>query len=240
MSERRVRILVLNPNTSGTVTARIASAVRAVARSAKDITVAQIAHGPEVLESYYDEALAAPHVLQAIEDANRDGYDAIIIAAFCDPALEAAREVSSVPVFFLEETTLAVALMLGNRFGILTEQPHKVSVKRQHVRKHGLESRLASVRPLNMGVIEIATDPDHATRVGVEIGRRMVEEDGAEVIIIGCAGLAGFAQDFERELGVPVLDPMTVTFKVVEALAEIGVHHSKIGLYATPAPQRMG
>jgi len=240
MSRERLRILVLNPNTSATVTARIASAVTAVARPETDVTVAQVEHGPEALESYYDEALAAPYVLGAVEDANRQGYDAVIIAAFCDPALEAAREISSVPVFLLEETTLAVALMLGNRFGILTEKPHKVSVKRQHVRKHGLESRLASIRSLNMGVIEIATDPERAIRAGVEIGRRMVEEDGAEVIILGCAGLAGHAAEFERELGVPILDPMTVAFKVVEALVEIGVHHSKVGLYATPAPQRMG
>lgn len=234
-----LRILVLNPNTSDAVTDRIRDAVSAIARPTTDAVVARLPEGPLVLESYYDEALAAPLVLRAVDEANREGYDAIIVAAFCDPALEATREISQVPVFLLEETTLAVALMLGNRFGILTEQPHKVSVKRQHVRKHGLESRLASIRPLCMGVTEIAEDPERAVGIGVAICRRMVEEDGAEVIILGCAGLAGQATRFERELGVPVLDPMAVTFKVVEALAEIGVRHSKVGLYATPASRRL-
>ena len=67
----------------------------------------------------------------------------------------------------------------------------------------------------------------------------MVEEDGAEVIIMGCASMAGYSADLERELGVPVLDPVAVTLKVVEGLTEIGVRHSKIGLYATPEPKRM-
>jgi allantoin racemase len=132
-----------------------------------------------------------------------------------------------------------VALLLGNKFSILTEKKHKVSVKHQHVRKHGLESRFASVRPLNMGVTEIALDPEKVKRVGIEIGRKMIEEDGAEVIIMGCASMAGYSEDMERALGVPILDPTAVTFKVVEALTELGIRHSKIGLYALPAPKKL-
>ena len=77
-------------------------------------------------------------------------------------------------------------------------------------------------------------------RTGIEIGRRMVEEDGAEVIIMGCASMAGYSEDLEHAIGVPVLDPVAVTFKVAEALTEIGVRHSKIGLYALPARAHRG
>jgi allantoin racemase len=234
-----VKILVLNPNTSSAVTARVASAVQRVRRPETEAVVRQIPHGPEVLESSFDESLAVPHVLAAVSAANADGFDAVIIAAFCDPGLDAAREISTIPVFGLEETTCAVALLLGNRFGILTEQPHKVAVKQQHIRKLGLESRCASVRPVGMGVQEIATDPDRVKRVALEVARRMVEEDGAEVIVMGCASMAGYSADLEEALHVPVLDPIAVTFTVVEGLAGIGVVHSKRGLYATPVPQRV-
>ena len=234
-----MKILVLNPNTSQAVTDRIAGVVRRLARPDTEAVVTQIPHGPEVLESYYDESLATPYVLQAVREAAAQGFDAVIIAAFCDPGLEAVKEISAIPVYALEETTFSVALLLGNKFGILTEKKHKVAVKQQHVRKHGLESRFASVRPLNMGVMEIACAPERVKQVGTEVARRMVEEDGAEVIIMGCASMAGYSADLERELGVPVLDPIAVTLKVVEGLTEIGVRHSKIGLYATPAPQRM-
>jgi allantoin racemase len=175
--------------------------------------------------------------LQVVRDANAQGYDAIIIAAFCDPAIEAVKEISDIPVYGIEETTISAALILGNRFGILTEKRHKISVKHQHVRKLGLESRLASIRSLDMGVTEIALGPERVREKGIDLGRRMVEEDGAEVIIMGCASMAGYSADMEAALGVPVLDPVGVTFKIVEGLTELGIRHSKIGLYATPAPK---
>ena len=231
------KICVVNPNTSEAVTARVEGVIRRIAHPETEATVMQIPHGPEGLESYYDESVAAPFLLQVVRDANSQGYDAIVITAFCDPAIEAVKELSDIPVFSLEETTISIALLLGNRFGILTEKKHKVAVKQQHVRKLGLESRLASVRPLDMGVTEIALNPERVREKGIALGRKMVEEDGAEVIIMGCASMAGYSADMEAALGVPVLDPVGVTFKVAEGLTELGVRHSKIGLYATPAPK---
>ena len=229
------KILIVNPNTSDVVTARVEQAIQRIAHPRTTAVVMQIPHGPESLESYYDEAIAAPYLLKVVKEANAQGYDAIVIAAFCDPAIEAAKEVSMIPVYSLEETTFAVALLLGNKFSILTEKRHKVAVKEQHVRKHGLEARFASVRPLDMGVTEIALEPERVLQKGIDLGRKMVEEDGAEVIIMGCASMAGYSEDLESALGVPVLDPVAITFKVAEALTELGVRHSKIGLYALPA-----
>ncbi|MDR7417383.1 MAG: aspartate/glutamate racemase family protein [Armatimonadota bacterium] len=234
-----MKILVLNPNTSDLVTSRIADQVRRVARPDTQVDITQLPHGPETLESYYDESLATPHIVEAVKAANRQGYDAVVLAAFCDPGLEALKEVSDIPVYGIEETTFSVALLLGNKFGILTERKHKESVKWQHVRKHGLEGRFASVRAMGMGVAEIAEQPERAKEVGLAVGRRMIEEDGAEVIIMGCASMAGHSEDLERALGVPILDPIAITFKVAEGLADLRVRHSKIGLYATPVPKTM-
>jgi allantoin racemase len=234
-----MKILVLNPNTSDLVTQRVADQVRRIARPDTQVDIAQLPHGPETLESYHDESLATPYILEAVKAANREGYDAIVLAAFCDPGLEALKEVSDIPVYGIEEATFSVALLLGNRFGILTERKHKESVKWQHVRKHGLEGRFASVRAMGMGVAEIAEQPQKAKEVGLAVGRRMIEEDGAEVIIMGCASMAGHSEDLERELRVPILDPVAVTFKLAEGLADLKIRHSKVGLYATPVPKKI-
>jgi allantoin racemase len=234
-----MRILVLNPNTSSVVTQRIASVIHRIVRPDTQVQVIQIDHGPESLESYYDESMAAPYILEAVEEANHNSFDAVVLAAFCDPALEAAKEVSQIPVYGIEETAFSAALLLGNKFGILTEKKHKEAVKDQHIRKHGLVQRFAGVRALDMGVVEIASDPEMVKKKGIEICRRLIEDDGAEVIILGCASMAGYNVEMEQSLGVPVLDPVAVAFKIVEGLTEIGVRHSKIGLYAVPAPKKI-
>ena len=234
-----MKIFVLNPNTSNVVTEKIATVVRKIARADTQVTVGQIAHGPEALESYYDESLAAPYSIEAVKEANQKGFDAVILAAFCDPALEALKEISDIPVYGIEEASFSAALLLGHRFSILTEKKHKESVKSQHVRKYGLESRFAAVRALNMGVLEMANDPAKVLERGIAVGRKLIDEDGAEVIILGCSSLAGANFELEKALGVPVIDPIAVSFKMVEGLTELGLRHSKIGLYATPAPKKI-
>lgn len=234
-----MNILVLNPNTSSVVTKNVLSVIRRIAHPDTDYVVRQLAHGPEVLESYYDESLAAPYILDAVKEANQQGFEALVLAAFCDPVLEATKEISKVPVYGIEEASFSAALLLGNKFGILTEKKHKEAVKTQHVRKYGLLERFAGVRALNMGVVEIGNNPAKVKEAGIEICRKLVEDDKAEVIILGCASMAGYDRDIEQAVGVPVLDPVAVTFKLVEGLTALGVHHSKIGLYALPEPKKM-
>jgi len=233
-----MKILVLNPNTSELVTQKIADAVSKVARKDVEYSVEQIDHGPEALESYHDETLAYPYILKKVEKANAEGFSAVVLAAFCDPGIEALRERSAIPIFGSEETTLSIAILLGNKFSILTEKKHKESVKRQHVRKLGLEQRFAGVRALDMGVVEIAERGDQVLKRGIELGKKMIEEDGAEVIVMGCASMAGYQEELGKKLGVPILDPVTITYKVAEGLADIHTTHSKIGLFATPAPKK--
>ncbi len=233
-----MRILVLNPNTSRLVTEKIEKVIRKVARKDVEVVVDCIEHGPEVLESYYDEARATPYSIEKVQEANRDGFDAVIIAAFCDPGIEALKEISDIPVYGTEEAAFSAALLLGNKFAILTEKKQKESVKAQHVRKLGLESRFANVRALGMGVVEIAEDERKVIDRAIELSRRMIDEDKAEVIIMGCASMAGYSAELEEKLQVPILDPVSVAYKMVEGLTELGIRHSKIGLFARPAEQK--
>ena len=232
-----MRILIINPNTSEHMTAKIRRVAQATKRDDCEVTVTCPQRGPITIESSYDEAYAIAPTIDLVKLANEEGYDAIILACFCDVGVEAGKEISSIPVLGLEEATLSVAILLGAKFGILTEKRPRVAMKELHVRRHGLLDRMASIRPLELSVAELDADPERTKAVGMALARRMVEEDGAEVIIMGCAAMAGYSRDLERELQVPVLDPLTVTLKVAEALVDMRLTHSRVGLYAPPTPK---
>jgi len=232
-----VRILIINPNTSLPVTERIRTAADSVKRPDCELTVTCIARGPITIESSYDEAYAIAPTIDLVKQANQQGYDAIILACFCDVGMEAAKEISSVLTLSLEETTLSVALLLGEKFSIMTEKRPRVAMKKLHIRRHGLLERMASIRPLGLSVAELASDPERTKAAGLALGRDMVEEDGAEVIIMGCAAMSGYSDELEQQLQVPVLDPLKVTLKITEALVDMGVVHSRVGLYAPPSPK---
>lgn len=232
-----MKILIINPNTSLTMTEKIRKNANAVKRADCEVTVVCLEHGPITIESSYDEAYAIAHAIDLVKKANNEGYDAIILSCFCEIGVEAAREISSIPVFGMEEPTLAVALTLGDKFGVMTEKRPRVAMKKRHVRRYGLLDRMASIRPLELSVAELDAEPERTKATGMALARQMVLEDGAEVIIMGCAAMAGYSDELERELGIPVLDPLKVSLKFTEAMVDMGVMHSRVGLYAPPSPK---
>lgn len=229
-----MRIMVINPNSSRVVTAHVEQVLTQIKRPDVELTVVCLENGPAAIESAYDEALCTPGVLDLVKKANREGYDAIILACFSDPALEPARELSGILVAGIQEISLHVASMLGSKFSVLTLTEQRVPRKIMDVRKYRLEGSLASVLPLNMRVAETEAEPERTKNRIRELARVAAERDGAEVILLGCAGMAGYAKGLEDELGVRILDPASVALKVTEAMVEAGLTPSKRGLYALP------
>ena len=229
-----LRIFVINPNSSQAVTDHIRRELERVKRPDTELTVVNPQHGPASIESQYDRELVKPHVLDLVRRANDEGYDVAIIACFSDPGLDASREISSIPVIGIEESTLHVAAMLGHRFSPVTAFPKHVPTRDLHVRMGGFEHAYASTLVTGMSVLDMEADPKTTKRRILVEARRAVAEDGAEVIVLGCAGLSGYAKDIERELGVVVLDPTAVALKVAETFADLGLRHSKIARFATP------
>ena len=182
----------------------------------------------------YDEAYAIPPTLELVKKANQEGYDAVILACFSDPGLDAAKEISEIPVVGIEEATLHMAAMLGAKFSIMTPRRQRIPSKVEHVHLRGLSHFLASVRSLDLTVAETEADPVKTKQRLIEVAKLAVEKDGAEVIIMGCAGMAGYAPEIEQTLNIKVLDPSAVALKTAEAMADLGLSHSKAGLFATP------
>ena len=229
-----MRILVINPNASEEMTSSIRSVLEGIKRSDTEVTVVRTEGAPTTIQSESDVAESTPRMLDIVRRANLEGYDAVVIACFSDPGLSAAREESDVLVLGIQETTLHMAAMLGHKFTILTPLSARIASKEQDVRRFKAEAALASVRALGMTVAETEADPVRTKAQILRVARDAMEEDGAEVIVLGCAGMVGYAEDVEKELGLVVLDPTTVAFKVGEALVDAGIRHAKTGLYATP------
>ena len=195
-----MKIFVINPNTSESMTDHIREALASVKRSDTELTVTCPSKGPDTIESAYDEAYAIPPTLELVKKANAEGYDAVILACFSDPGLEAAKEVSAIPVVGIEEATLHMAAMLGAKFSIMTPRKQRIASKCEHVHMRGLTHFLASVRSLDLSVAETDADPAKTKRRLMETAKIAVEADGAEVIIMGCAGMAGYAGEIEQAL----------------------------------------
>jgi allantoin racemase len=229
-----MKIMVISPSTSRSLADGIRRALKRVKDRDTRVVVLHLDEGPPAVESSYDECISVPGTLKMVKRANREGCDAILIACFSDPGLEAAREISDVLVLGIGEVSLHVASMLGAKFTIITPQKERIPAKSRDVHQYMLDQQLASVRSLDMGVLKALENPRRTKARIMEVCHQAAEEDGAEVVVLACSGMAGYAQDLEQELGLVVVDPTTVTLKICEAMVRAGLVHSKRALYATP------
>ena len=172
-----------------------------------------------------------PPTLELVARARADGYDAVVIACFSDPGLDAAREATTLPVVGIQESAMHLAAQLGHRFTVLTTLAHRAPVRERAALLHGLERRLASCIPLDLPVLDTVVDRERVLERVVAAGRLAIERDGAEVLILGCAGLGDLAPRVQEILGVPVVDPNAAALKLAETLVDLGLTHSKSGLY---------
>jgi allantoin racemase len=233
-----MKILVVNPNTSESMTKHIKKELDPIKRRDTELTVVCAETGPETIESAYEEAFAIPPTLNWVKRANQQGYDAVVIACFSDPGLEAAKEISTIPVIGIGEATYHMAAMLGAKFTIMTIRKEYIPAVREQVHKRGLDYYLASVKDLGLSVSETDAHPEKTKKRVLDFAKQAVEEDGAEVIILGCAGMSGYAPEIEKKLGAKVLDPTAVALKIAEAMVDLKLVHSKVGLFAQPPEKR--
>jgi len=228
-----MNLLLVNPNTSERMTHGIDAAARLYAHPETAITTIQPTRGPRSIEGYLDDALATEAALELLLE-RRDQYDAFVIACFDDPGLYAAREALRAPVFGIAEAAMLLACTLGHTFSVLTAPPSSKPSMREIVRRYGLEHRCASVRTTDLPILALDDDIVITGRLFAAEGRRAIEEDGAEVLLLGCAGLAHLDKELERELDVPVLDGVACAVKMAEACVGYGLRTGKRHGFSTP------
>ena len=197
--------------------------------------------GPESIEGYYDEAFSLPGLLEKIRRGEAEGFDGYVIACFDDfddTGLDAARTVATAPVVGICEAAMHVAGMLGGRFSVVTTLARSVPALEGLARRYGVAER-CRVRVSEVPVLALEDPASGAVQtVEREIERALQEEDGAECIVLGCAGMADLAAELTRRLGVPVIDGVAAATRLVEALVGLGLSTSKAGGYAAPLAKR--
>ncbi|NEJ23972.1 aspartate/glutamate racemase family protein [Rhizobium leguminosarum] len=231
-----MRILIVNPNTTASMTDKAATAARAVAASGTEIIAATSRMGPVSIEGHYDGALAIPGLLAELKERQAAGYDAAVIACFDDTGLEAARTFADVPILGLCESAVVTAGFLAQRFTVVTTLERSRVLIDNLVRRYGMGDR-ARVRASDIPVLELEDAASGAIgKLRAEIERALVE-DGAEAIVLGCAGMTDLARELQEIYGVPVVDGVAAAVKQAEALVSLGLSTSKRGSYASPLPK---
>jgi allantoin racemase len=233
-----MRILVINPNTSEEMTRDIDREARQYARVDTEIETVCPSWGPRSIEGHYEEELAAVAMLEVIKDRAAE-FDGVVIACYGDPGLAAAREISPVPVVGIAEASMLMACTVAHSFSIVTVLPRVKPLLENTVRLHGLEARCASIRTTPLSVLDCERDPDAAGREIVKAARLAIEEDGAEAICLGCAGMGPLDKFVESEVGVPVLDGVACAVKLVEGLLDYGLATSRVAAYKEPEPKEI-
>jgi allantoin racemase len=228
-----MRILIVNPNTTVSMTEKAAVAARAVAALQTEILIATSRMGPASIEGHYDGAIALPGLLAEIRKGEADGADAAIIACFDDTGLEAARTLADIPVIGICEAGLMTAALLAQRFTVVTTlERSRVLIENLSIR-YGMAGR-AKVRAADIPVLELEDAASGAIgklRLQIE---KALSEDGAEAIVLGCAGMTDLARALQEEYGIPVVDGVSAAVKQAEALVSQKLKTSKRGSYATP------
>jgi len=228
--------LVINPNTSNAMTADIRNTAARVFQSPWKVVVENAPAGPESLESWRDYHLASVTVLPLLE--SHADCDGIVLACFGDPGLFLLKEIGRVPVIGIAEAAMSVAILLGGKFGILAGMRRAVQLMDSMVRTYGLEARYAGTVPLEMRVLEFDQDRKATLQVLEQAGRHLLAQ-GADVLLLGCAGLTSYVKETKARLGVTIIDPIEAGCRLLIAIVEAGLNVSHEGIYARPAPQRM-
>lgn len=228
-----MRLLVINPNISESVSALIAAEARRSAAPGTDITMCTASMGVAYIETRFEAMIGAYATAQAAAE-HIDGHDAVIVAAFGDPGLAALREVLPVPVLGMTESALASACLLGHRFSIVAISQRIQAWYREEVERHGLQGRLASIRALDESLKDIGQlQQDHAEAL-LALCESAVKDDGAEVIIIAGAPLAGLARDLRDRIPVPVVDGVSSAVAHAQSLVKLRPRKALAGSFAKP------
>ena len=225
-------ICVINPNTTASMTAKIGVAARAAASPGVEVRAVNPAFGPPSIEGYLDEAFSVPGLLAEI--AGAADADAFVVACFDDTGLEAARCATAAPVVGIGEAAFHVASLISEKFSVVTTLPRSIAPIERNLVKYGLAARCARVRAADVPVLALE-DPGSDARRAIEAEiLRALAQDGAEAIVLGCAGMTDLARDLGEKTGVPVLDGVACAVGLAETLVRLGLGTSKRCTYAPP------
>ncbi|MDI2091552.1 aspartate/glutamate racemase family protein [Commensalibacter oyaizuii] len=225
-------LLIINPNTTVSMTKKIDEAAKKVASLNTKITAVNPSDGPVSIEGYFDEVFAVPGMIGEMQ--KHPNADAYIIACFDDTGLDAARCVSNAPVIGIGEAAFHIASLVAGTFTVVTTLSRSIPAIKHNLGKYGLLTRCAGIRASEVPVLDLEKNGSDAyQKISDEIGRALLD-DRAEAIVLGCAGMADLAASLSAKHHIPVIDGVSAAVKLSEAIVQLGIGTSKWGGYRRP------
>lgn len=231
-----MRILIANVNTTASMTEAIGRQAQSIANPGTEIIPITPRFGAESVEGNYESYVAAVSVMETIR-AYEGEYDAIVQAGYGEHGREGLQELFDVPVVDITEAAAATAMFLGHKYSVVTTLDRAVPMIEDRLKLAGLFERCASVRASGLAVLELERDPDAAIETIVGEAVKAVEVDRAEVICLGCGGMAGLTRRVVEQTGVPIVDGVSAAIKLAEGLVAQRLTTSKIRTFAPPRPK---
>lgn len=229
-----MHIRLINPNSTASMTTQALKSALRVANAGTRVTAVNPQATPVSIEGSADEALAVPDMLSEIRRGEDQGVDAFVIACFDDPGLHAAREVATGPVIGICQAAVQVAMTISRRFSVVTTLPRSVPIIEDIVRAYGAGNHCRAVHAIDLPVLGLEEEPETAARLLVDMIEYTKTKDGAEAIILGCAGMSSLCDRLSAATGIPVIDGVTAALKIAEALVGAGYVTSKVNAYNYP------
>ncbi len=231
-----MRILVVNVNTTDSITQAIARQAQAAAAPGTEIIGLTPDFGADSVEGNFESYLAAIAVMDKVMSYDQP-FDAVIQAGYGEHGREGLQELLNVPVVDITDAAASTAMFLGRSYSVVTTLDRTVPLIEDRLRLSGLWDRCASVRASGLAVLELEASPHRALEAIVQQAELAVSEDRAEVICLGCGGMAGLDEQIRLRTGVPVIDGVSAAVTIAESLVRLGLSTSKVRTYATPRPK---
>ncbi len=233
-----MRILIVNVNTTASMTDGIAAQARKFASPGTEIVGLTPRFGAESVEGNFESYLCAVGVMDAVMRYDQP-YDAVIQAGYGEHGREGLQELLEVPVVDITEAAASTAMFLGHKYSVVTTLDRAVPLIEDRLKLAGLDARCASVRASGMAVLELESQPERAVETIVAQAEAAVRDDHAEVICLGCGGMAELEAKVRERTGVPVVDGVAAAVTIAESLVRLGLGTSKVRTYAPPRPKRV-
>lgn len=228
-----MKILVVNVNTTESMTESIAEQARSVAAPGTEIVGLTPFVGADSVEGNFESYLAAVGVMDRVL-AYDQPFDAVVQAGFGEHGREGLQELLDVPVVDITDASAHLAHLLGHRYSVVTTLDRTVPLIEERLLLAGLASHCASVRASGLSVLELEESPERAVAAIVDQAKRAVNEDRAEVIVLGCGGMAGLDREVREATSAPVVEGVSAAIKLAESLVVLGLSTSKVRTYAQP------
>jgi allantoin racemase len=229
-----MKIKVINPNVTQSMTDKIGVVARMVAAASTEIIVVSPRHGPVSIEGHYDEALSVVGVLDEIRSGEAEGVDAYVLACFGDPGLLAARELATGPVIGIAEAAMHAASVLATGFSVVTMQVRSCIMAEHLTHNYGMAKFCRGIHATDLAVLDLEEPGSDAYRIVLNSCRQALATDRSGAIVMGCAGMSDLCARLQDELDVPVIDGVSAAIKWAEGMVTIGLKTSKKGDLALP------